>query len=136
MAHCYRCGYSWFPRRPRYRICSRCKSPYFDLPKLRVPAYGGGLGIEEIIGEKRTTILRLALKFGATNVRIIGSVARKQAMPSSDLDLLVDPIRHRFRPVDLGLALKKLLDRPVDVVTERGLPWYIQPNVVVEAVPL
>lgn len=76
------------------------------------------------------------MKFGATNVRVFGSVARKQATAASDVDFLVDPVRRRYRPVDLGLALKKLLDRRVDVVTERGLPWYIQPNVVVEAVPL
>jgi len=136
MAHCYRCGYSWFPRRPRVHICSRCKSPYFDLPKLRVPSYGGGFGVEEVIGGKRTRILRLATRFGATNVRVFGSVARRQATAASDVDLLVDPVGHRFRPVELGLALKELLGRPVDVVTERGLPWYIQPNIVVEAVPL
>src|SRR5580658_10292703 len=66
--HCYRCGYVWAPRRRRVRICSRCKSPYFWLPKLRVPRYGGGLGIGEVIGPKRDEVLKVALRCGATNV--------------------------------------------------------------------
>lgn len=136
MAHCYRCGYSWFPRRARVRICARCKSPYFDIPKLRVPSYGSGLGIDEIIGTKRRTVLELARRYGATNVRVFGSVARKQATPTSDVDILVDRIGNRYRPVDLGLALRRAVGRPVDVVTEQALPWFIQPNVIAEAIPL
>ncbi|MGA8542220.1 MAG: nucleotidyltransferase domain-containing protein [Thermoplasmata archaeon] len=136
MAHCYRCGYSWFPRRTLVRICSRCKSPYFDVPKLRTPTYGGGLGIAEVIGPKRTVIISLARRYGATNVRVFGSVARKQATPASDIDLLVDPVGNRYRPIDLGIALRKALGRSVDVVTEAALPWLIQPNVVAEAIPL
>ncbi len=137
MAHCYRCGYSWFPRRSTVRICARCKSPYFDLPKLRIPSYGGGLGIEEVIGTKRRTVLRLAKKYGATNVRVFGSVARKQATESSDVDIVVDPVGpHRYRVDDLREALTRVLRRKVDLVSERSLYWLIQPAVVAEAVPV
>lgn len=32
--HCLRCGYRWFPQRPeRPRVCARCKSYYWDVPK-------------------------------------------------------------------------------------------------------
>jgi uncharacterized protein len=136
MAHCYRCGYSWFPRRGDVRRCAHCKSRYFDVPKLRVPTYGGGLGVTEIFGAKRAKIIRIARKYGATNVRVFGSVARSQATTSSDIDLLVDPIRGRFRLVDLALALTHELGRRVDVVSEGSLHWFVQPSAIVEAVPL
>jgi predicted nucleotidyltransferase len=35
-----------------------------------------GLGIADIIGDKREAILKLAARYGATNVRVFGSVAR------------------------------------------------------------
>ena len=136
MAHCYRCGFSWFPRWNPTRMCARCKSPYFETPKLRVPVLGSGLGIEEVIGERRRAILRLAERYGARNVRVFGSVARRSATAKSDLDLLVDPVPSRLDVVRLGLQLEKLLGRRVDVVTEGSLGWYIQPQVIAEAVPL
>jgi predicted nucleotidyltransferase len=136
MAHCYRCGFSWFPRWEPIRMCARCKSPYFDTPKLRVPMYGSGLGIDEVIGRHRSAILRLAERYGARNVRVFGSVARKTATPQSDLDLLVDPVPSCLDVVHLGLRLEKLLGRHVDVVTEGSLGWYIQPQVIAEAIPL
>ncbi|MCI4330494.1 MAG: nucleotidyltransferase domain-containing protein [Thermoplasmata archaeon] len=98
--------------------------------------YGSGLGIEEVIGHRRKAILRLAESYGARNVRVFGSVARRTATSKSDLDLLVDPVPARFDVVHLGLRLEKLLGRHVDVVTEQSLGWYIQPQVIAEAIPL
>jgi predicted nucleotidyltransferase len=135
--HCYRCGYVWAPRRRRVRICSRCKSPYFWLPKLRVPRYGGGLGIGEVIGPKRDEVLKVALRCGATNVRVFGSVARGAAGPTSDVDILVRPkSRKGFMAIDLALNLSQLLGRRVDVISESSLHWLIEPQVIAEAVPL
>ena len=135
-AHCYRCGFYWYPRKAKVRICARCKSPYIDRPKLRIPTYGSGMGIGDVIGPKRETVLRLAKKFGANNVRVFGSVARNEASPGSDVDLLVDPVRPRFDPVELTLRLEKVLGRNVDLVTETSLHWFVQPQVIAEAVPL
>ncbi|EQD73978.1 DNA polymerase beta domain protein region [mine drainage metagenome] len=82
-------------------------------------------------------MLRLARSYGAENVRVFGSVARREATPNSDVDIVVDPIRpDRYRPIDLALALRKALGRPVDLVSERSLHWLIQPKVLAEAVPL
>jgi uncharacterized protein len=67
---------------------------------------------------------------------VFGSVARRQASESSDVDLLVDSVGARYRPVDLALALRKELGRRIDVVSESSLPWFIQPRVIAEAVPL
>jgi len=135
--HCYRCGYVWQPRRRRPRICSRCKSPYYWLPRLRIPAFGGGLGIEDIIGPKREELLRIALRCGATEVRVFGSVARHAAKPTSDLDLLVRQISDKaFESVNLALKLNRLLGRRVDIVAEGSLHWLLEPQVIAEAVPL
>ncbi len=136
LARCYRCGYSWFPRRARVRICARCKSPYFATPRLRLPSYGGGLGIDQVIGGRRTELLRLARRYGARDVRVFGSVARKEATLASDVDLLVSPDGRRFDPISLALALRVLLGRKVDVVAERSLHWFVQPQVIAESVPL
>lgn len=48
------------------------------------------MGISEIIGDKRKEILSLAAKYGASNVRIFGSVAQGSANENSDVDFLVE----------------------------------------------
>jgi predicted nucleotidyltransferase len=96
------------------------------------------MGINELLKEKREEILRLAAKYGASNVRIFGSVARRQAGPESDIDFLIDmePGRTLF---DLGgflYELRELLGVPEDVVPEDGLRENVRSNVIREAVPL
>lgn len=98
-----------------------------------------GLGIQDIIGDRRDDILRLADKHGATNVRVFGSVARGEAGPDSDLDLLVDWDYSRLSAwggVGFDLEVADLLGRKVDVVSERSLHWYIRDRVLREAVAL
>jgi uncharacterized protein len=92
----------------------------------------------ELIRARREEILRLAARHGATNVRVFGSVARGEAGPESDLDLLVDvgPVHSPWFPAGLMADLELLLGRRVDVVTERALHWYIRDQVLSEAVPL
>lgn len=135
-AHCYRCGYYWFPRAGRVRRCARCKSRYFEVPKLRIPSYGGGMGIEHVIGRRREEVRRLARRYGAREVRVFGSIARNEATLASDVDLLVDPCGARFDPIGLAIELRQLLGRRVDVVSEASLHWYVQPQVIAEAIPL
>jgi predicted nucleotidyltransferase len=81
------------------------------------------MGIPEIIAEKRDAILALAAGYGASNVRIFGSVAEGKADESSDVDFLVDmePGRSLFDLGGLLMDLQELLGRNVDVVTEAGL---------------
>jgi predicted nucleotidyltransferase len=95
------------------------------------------MSTEELLLTKREEILALAERYGAYNVRVFGSVARGEAGPASDVDLLVD-----LRP-EVGLEyialwqdLQDLLGRKVDLVTEQGLPPYLRPRVLKEAVPL
>ena len=96
------------------------------------------MGIEERLKAKREDILRLASLRGAYNVRIFGSVARGEAGPQSDVDVLVDlqPGRSLFDLGGLLMDLQDLLACKVDVMTEGGLHWYIRDQVLKEAVPL
>jgi len=93
------------------------------------------MGIEEILGDKREDILRIAAEHGATSVRVFGSVARGEADTESDIDSLVELEEGRSL-FDLGgllMDLQDLLGRKVDVVTEGGLHWYIRDRILGEA---
>ena len=94
--------------------------------------------INKAIQEKRVVILALAARHGARNVRLFGSVSRDEAGPQSDVDILVDlePGRSLFDLGGLLMDLEDLLGRKVDVVTEKGLHWYIRDKVLKEAVRL
>ncbi len=96
------------------------------------------MGIEELLQTRRDEILRLAAKYGAYNVRVFGSVARGEADPGSDVDFLIDMEKGRslFDMGALLMDLQALLNRPVDVVTERGLRERIRERILKEAVPL
>jgi hypothetical protein len=92
----------------------------------------------ELVREKRDEILDIARRHGASNVRVFGSVARGEAGPDSDIDFLVDvgSDHSAWFPAGLLADLEDLLGRPVDVVTENGLYWYIRERVIREALPL
>jgi predicted nucleotidyltransferase len=97
------------------------------------------LGIEDIIGDKRDQILQLAAEHGAANVRVFGSVARGEATPDSDVDLLIEQDWSRLSSwggMGLVVALEELLGRKVDVTTEEELKPRIRARVLSEAVPL
>ena len=90
------------------------------------------------VNDKRERVIRIAARHGARNVRIFGSVARGEAGPDSDLDLLVDldPGRSLFDLGGLLMELQELLGCRVDVITERGLRPRLRERVLREAVPL
>jgi len=96
------------------------------------------MSTDELLKEKREEILRTASKHGACNVRVFGSVARGEARPDSDVDLLVEvgPNRTAFFPGGLVADLEELLGKKVQVVTPECLHWYIRDRVMEEAVPL
>jgi len=83
-------------------------------------------------------VLRVAARHGARNVRLIGSVARGDAGPGSDLDLLVDleAGRSLLDHAALVVELESLLDCKVDVATEQGLRPRTRERVLSEAVVL
>ncbi len=92
------------------------------------------MGIPEIIQDRKEQILALAAKYGASNVRIFGSVANGTADEKSDIDFLVDLEKGRSLS-DLGgllMDLPGLFNRKVFVTTENGLHWYVKESVLSE----
>jgi predicted nucleotidyltransferase len=87
---------------------------------------------------KREEIKQLAANYGAHNVRLFGSVARREARSDSDLDVLVDlePDRSLFDLGGLLMELQNLMGCKVDVVTEQGLRPRIRERVLRDAIPL
>ena len=91
-----------------------------------------------LIENNRAEILALAERHGVCNVRVFGSMVRGDADDTSDVDLLVS------LPSDkTGLALgallmdvQDLLQRRVEVLTERGLHPALRDRVLREAQPL
>ncbi len=96
------------------------------------------MSVDELLKEKRAEILRIAAQHGARNVRLFGSVARGEARPDSDIDVLVEfePGRTLLDRIGMIQDLEDLLGRKVDVVTEKALHQYIRQQVIKQAVPL
>jgi predicted nucleotidyltransferase len=94
--------------------------------------------LEEVRSQLRNTILQLAAKHGARNVRVFGSVARGEADDASDIDLLVDLEPGRTL-MDLGGLLSDLRDDlglRVDVIIADCLRQSIRNRVLQDAIPL
>jgi predicted nucleotidyltransferase len=92
----------------------------------------------ETIRQERESILEIAARYQAINVRLFGSVARGEDQSDSDVDFLVD-----FRPgstlldqVGLIEALSKKLGRKVDVVSVRALNRHLSKKILKEALAL
>jgi len=92
----------------------------------------------DAIRENRDAILRIAAKYGALQVRVIGSVARGQARPDSDVDFLVT-WREGTSLLDqaaLILELEKLLGRKVDIASDGWVKPSIRESVYRDAIAL
>jgi predicted nucleotidyltransferase len=97
-----------------------------------------GAAIGEAIREQRKTILRVAAKHGATQVRLIGSVARGDARPDSDVDLLVmwQQGTSLLDQAALKLELEGLLGRKVDIASDGWVKPSIRESVYRDAIVL
>jgi predicted nucleotidyltransferase len=102
----------------------------------REPASKTQLG--QRLRRERRAVLDTAARYGASNVRVFGSVARGEDRPGSDVDLLVDLAADRglLDLVGLRQDLEDLLRVTVDVVPAAGLRPGIREEVGSEAIPL
>ncbi|MDQ2809141.1 MAG: nucleotidyltransferase family protein [Chloroflexota bacterium] len=95
------------------------------------------MGIDDLLTPKRAAILQIVERYGASNLRVFGSVARGEAGPNSDIDFLVTLAPGTgLAYMTLWEELEQVLDRKVDLLTEQALHWYIRERALQEAVTL
>ena len=94
--------------------------------------------VGDTIREKREVIVRIAGRHGATQVRLIGSVARGEARPDSDIDLLVtwSEGTSLLAQAALMLELENLLGRKVDIASDGWVKPSIRESVYRDAIAL
>ena len=94
--------------------------------------------IDDTVREKREAIIRIAASHGATQVRLIGSVARGEARPDSDIDLLVtwNEGTSLLDQAALVLELEPLLGRKVDIASDGWIKPSIREAVYRDAITL
>ena len=92
----------------------------------------------ESLSRHREAILEIAKRHGAHDIRIFGSVARGEAIKSSDLDLIVrfEPGRSLFDHGGLIMDLRDLLGVKVDVISEGCMRPRFRRHVMKEALLL
>ena len=98
----------------------------------------GTPSIRERLETLRPAVLEVAQRYGASNLRVFGSVALNQEHEDSDLDLLVDllPSQSLLALVGMGQELEQLLGCPVDVAEPDSLHPLIRSEVLQQAVGL
>ena len=93
---------------------------------------------EQVLEYLRTALPDLRQRWPIRSLALFGSVARAQAEPASDVDVLVE----FGSPVSLSdylaleEALARLLGSKVDLVCRAALKPYMRQQVLAEAVPL
>ena len=96
------------------------------------------LTVDATIREKREEIVRIAARHGAMQVRLIGSVARGEGRPDSDVDLLVtwNEGTSLLDQAALMLELESLLGRKVDIASDGWVKPSIRESVYRDAIAL
>ncbi|HSU15017.1 nucleotidyltransferase family protein [Longimicrobium sp.] len=90
---------------------------------------------EQVAARLREAAERI-FALGARRIALFGSVARGEAGPDSDVDLLVqfDPGQKTFENfMELSFMLEELLERRVELVTTEALSPFIGPHILREA---
>ena len=94
--------------------------------------------LEQLRTQYKPQIMELAQKYGMSNIRVFGSVARGMANKDSDIDFLVTRLP-KTDLMDIGgfySGLEDLLATKIDVVTEGALSHRIKDIVISEAVAI
>ena len=102
---------------------------------VKVETRIGQTKMSDLVEKYRSQILSIAREKGIRNVRVFGSMARNEAGPDSDLDLLVeiDKGKSGFALGGFLTGVSELVHRKVDVVTEKSLHPKIREKVLNEA---
>lgn len=89
--------------------------------------------INSVLASELPTITRILRENGVKRAYAFGSVCTDRFNDDSDIDLLIaldeslDPVRYGESYFAIAQALESVLNRPVDLVTERSLqnPYFI-----------
>ncbi|MBI5242875.1 MAG: nucleotidyltransferase family protein [Elusimicrobia bacterium] len=102
------------------------------------PAQPEKSNIVRLLRRNRARIIRLAARYGASDVRIFGSVARGDPGRANDLDLLVrmEPGRGLLDLVGLWQDLEEFLGVKVDLITDGGVSPHLRDRIYGEAISL
>ncbi len=86
----------------------------------------------------RHRIVEVLGRWGVSNVRLFGSVARGEAGPDSDIDLLITVPKGTslFDLADMQAQLEELLDAPVHLLTDGAMTDEQRAAVAAEALQL
>ncbi|GAB3801012.1 nucleotidyltransferase family protein [Humibacter antri] len=99
------------------------------------------LALRELLRARRDDLQSVLDEYHAANPRVFGSVARGEAGPHSDIDLLVDLLpddthSELVRVGGLRAGLRRVLEHDVDVVAPQLLKSRISVTALKDAVPL
>jgi uncharacterized protein len=91
--------------------------------------------VSEVL-KRITTVRHTLASYGVRTLGVFGSVARGNARPDSDIDVIVD-LDPRHETLDDLIAVAELLEATlethVDLVTRNGVSRYVAPNIESEA---
>lgn len=94
--------------------------------------------IRELLRTKRDEIMELSVRYGIQRVRVFGSSAEGRDTKDSDIDFLVafEPGRSLLDLIGFKQDVTELLERKVDVVSEKGVSPYLKDRIFKSATPL
>jgi predicted nucleotidyltransferase len=93
----------------------------------------------QLLQKNRKKIYEIANKYGVSNIRVFGSVARGEETKNSDVDLLVTLTKHRGMGLDLVRFEREVGETfkvKTDVVLEDGVHRLLKNKIFDEAVLL
>ena len=97
-----------------------------------------GIMLDEL-RKKKAGIEHLVSRYGGRNVRVFGSVARREEHPDSDVDLLIEfPKGYSMfkQRIPLTRELRALIGRNVDLLPDREINKHLRDSILEDAVAL
>ena len=87
---------------------------------------------------KRNELLKIASKYGVSNIRVFGSVVRGEEKKTSDIDFLVSQGKgvSLFEIVRFKREVEKLLKRKTDIILEDSVSKFLKDKIFKEVVAI
>lgn len=92
----------------------------------------------ELLHKNKKRIYSIAKKYGVSEVLVFGSVVRGKDKKNSDIDLLVKVKNYQkycsgFGQIPFADEIEKILQRKVDIVTEKSLHPLLKTEIITTA---